>query len=83
MLKAAGVQISMDGRGRVFDNIFIERRWRTVTYEHISLQDYRNGWDLEQGLTTYFQLYNTARPHQALDYRIPEQVHFENSATTR
>ncbi len=73
--------MSMDGRGRVFNNLFIERLWRTVKYEHIYFQDYRNGWDLERGLTRYFHFYNTARPHQALDYRTPEQVHFENSAT--
>lgn len=82
-LEAAGGRISMDGRGRVFDNIFIERLWRTVKYEHIYLQDHRNGWELERGLTMYFQFYNTARPHQALDYRTLEQVHFEKSATTR
>ena len=75
-LKAAGVQISMDGRGRVFDNIFIERLWRTVKYEHVYLQDYRNGGDLERGLTAYFHFYNTARPHQALAYRTPAQVHW-------
>jgi putative transposase len=80
-LEAAEVQISMDGRGRVFDNIFIERLWRTVKYEDIYLHDYRNGVDLERGVTTYFQFYNTDRPHQALDYRTPEQVHFEKSAT--
>ena len=80
-LETAGVRMSMDGRGRVFNNIFIERLWRTVKYEHIYLQDYRNGWELERGLTRYFHFYNTARPHQALDYRTPEQVHFENSAT--
>ncbi len=80
-LEAAGVQISMDGRGRVFDNIFIERLWRTVKYEYIYLSDHRDGADLERGLTTYFRFYNTDRPHQALDYRTPEQVHFENSAS--
>lgn len=57
-LDAAEVQISMDGRGRVFDNIFIERLWRTVKYEDIYLHDYRNGVDLERGLPTYFQFYN-------------------------
>jgi putative transposase len=66
----------MDGRGRVFDNIFIERLWRTVKYEDIYLQDYRNGWELEQGLTRYFRFYNTDRPHQALGYCTPEQIHF-------
>ena len=75
-LEAAGVRISMDGRGRVFDNIFIERLWRTVKYEHVYLQDYRNGGDLERGLTAYFHFYNTARPHQALAYRTPAQVHW-------
>lgn len=72
-LEAAEVQISMDGRGRVFGNIFIERLWRTVKYEDIYLHDYRNGVDLERGLTTYFQFYNTDRPHQSLDYRTPDK----------
>ena len=71
----------MDGRGRVFDNIFIERLWRTVKYEDIYLHDYWNGNDLEQGLTTYFQFYNTERPHQALGYRTPEYVHFEQATS--
>ncbi len=75
-LKAAGVQISMDGRGRVFDNIFIERLWRTVKYEYLYLTDHRDGVELERGLTTYFRIYNTERPHQALGYRTPEYVHF-------
>ena len=77
-LQAAGVQISMDGRGRVFDNIFIERLWRTVKYEYIYLHDHHDGSDLEQGLTTYFQFYNTERPHQTLGYRTPEQVQIIN-----
>ena len=80
-LEAAGVQISMDGRGRVFDNIFIERLWRTVKYEHLYLQDHQNGWELERGLTMYFHFYNTARPHQALGYRTPEQIHFGRKPT--
>lgn len=79
-LEAAGVRISMDGRDRVFDNIFIERLWRTVKYENIYLHDYRNGVDREQGLTTYFQFYNTALPHQALGYCTPEQVHVEKQS---
>ena len=56
----------MDGRGRVFDNIFIERLWRTVKYEYVYLTDHRDGWELERGLATYFRFYNTERPHQAL-----------------
>ncbi len=67
----------MDGRGRVFDNIFIERLWRTIKYEYLYLTDHRDGSELERGLTTYFRLYNTARPHQALGYRMPERVHFQ------
>lgn len=82
MVEPAGVRSSMDGRGRVCDNIFIERLWRTVKYEHISLQDYRSGWDLERGLTTEFHCYNTARPPQALGDRTPEQVHFEYPGDT-
>jgi putative transposase len=81
-LLAAGVQISMDGRGRVFDNIFIERLWRTVKYEYLYLADHRAGFDLERGLRTYFGFYNTERPHQALGYRTPEHVHFEKLPTT-
>lgn len=80
-LKMAGVQISMDGRGRVFDNIFIERLWRTVKYEYLYLSDHRDGLELERGLTTYFRFYNTARPHQALGYRTPEYVHFAKTPT--
>ena len=76
-LHAAGVQISMDGRGRVFDNIFIKRLWRTVKYEYVYLADHRNGVDLKQGLRTYFRFYNTERPHQALDYRTPEAAYFK------
>lgn len=76
-LSAAGVQISMAGRGRVFDNIFIERLWRTVKYEYLYLTDHRDDTELARGLTTYFRFYNTARPHQALGYCTPEQVHFD------
>jgi len=78
-LKAAGIKISMDGRGRVFDNIFIERLWRTVKYEYIYLTDQQDGVDLERGLTIYFRFYNTERPHQALGYQTPEAVHFAKS----
>lgn len=76
-LETAGIRISMDGRGRVFDNIFIERLWRTVKYEYVYLSDHRDGAELERGLSTYFKFYNTDRPHQALGYRTPEQIHFE------
>lgn len=75
-LEEAGAQISMDGRGRVFDNIFIERLWRTVKYEDIYLKDYATVSDLDQGLRHYFSFYNHERPHQSLGYRPPAQVHF-------
>jgi len=57
-LESAGVKISMDGRGGVFDNIFIERLWRTVKYEDIYLRNYAMSMELEQGLDRYFQFYN-------------------------
>jgi putative transposase len=76
LLETAGVHISMDGRGRVFDNIFIERLWRTVKYEHLYLYDYEMVPAVVQGLDSYFQFYNTERPHQSLAYRTPAQIHF-------
>lgn len=74
-LERAGVQISMDGRGRVFDNIFVERLWRTVKYEHLYLYDYESVPAVAQGLARYFEFYNTRRPHQSLDYRTPAEIH--------
>jgi len=70
------VKISMDGKGRALDNIFIERLWRTVKYENIYLKDYRNGKELYHGLEEYFSFYNTRRPHQSLGYRVPEDIHY-------
>ena len=61
------VRISMDGRGRVFDNIFIERLWRTVKYDNIYVQEYQTLRDVRMGLKEYFNFYNTERIHQALD----------------
>jgi putative transposase len=74
-LKAAGTQISMDGRGRALDNVFVERLWRSVKYEEIYLRDYRSVWDAREHLGRYFQFYNHVRPHQALDYRTPAGVY--------
>lgn len=74
VLLAAGVHISMDGKGRAIDNIFVERLWRTVKYEDIYLRAYADGWELEAGLATYFAFYNGQRFHQALAYQTPEQV---------
>ena len=77
-VQAAGSLVSMDGRGRVFDNIFIERLWRSVKYEDIYLYDYNTGPELNQGLDAYFTFYNHERPHQAHGYQTPYAV-FTNS----
>jgi putative transposase len=70
------VAISMDGRGRVTDNIFIERLWRSVKYEEIYLKDHATGTDLCKGLTDWFEVYTHHRPHQALGYRTPFEVYY-------
>jgi putative transposase len=75
-LEVADIRISMDGRGRVFDNIFIERLWRSVKYEAVYLHDYENVTAAIRGLARYFQFYNQERLHQALDYKTPAQVYF-------
>jgi putative transposase len=75
-LAQAEIQISMDGKGRALDNIFIERLWRSVKYEDIYLKDYVTVPALVRGLDSYFQLYNDDRPHQSLAYRTPAEVHF-------
>jgi putative transposase len=76
-LESANVQVSMDGRGRAFDNIFIERLWRTVKYEDIYLKEYDTVPALAAGLASYFHFYNYQRPHQSLQYRVPAVVHFD------
>lgn len=75
VLKHKGVQISMDGRGRALDNIFVERLWRSVKYEDIYLKGYANMIELTVGLTEYFAFYNGERPHQSLSNLTPEQVY--------
>lgn len=74
-LEAAGVRVSMDGRGRCLDNVFVERLWRSVKYEDVYLRGYESVSALERGLTAYFWFYNQERPHQSLDYRTPAEVH--------
>jgi putative transposase len=69
-----GIQVSMDGRGRALDNIFIERLWRTVKYEEVYLKDYLNLREAIDNLKCYFWFYNQERPHQALGYRTPAAV---------
>ena len=73
-LRDAGVQISMDGRGRVFDNIFIEHLWRTVKVEEVYLRDYQTVAEAVLGLSRYFEFYNQERLHAALGYRTPAEV---------
>lgn len=73
LLLNKGVQISMDHRGRAFDNIFTERLWRSVKYEEVYLHDYLSPREARLGLDRYFQLYNNERPHQALGYRTPAE----------
>lgn len=75
-LKEAGIRISMDGRGRVFDNIFIERLWRSVKYEEVYVHDYRSVSEARYRLSEYFHLYNQERLHQALGYRTPYEVYY-------
>lgn len=69
------VRISMDGRGRVFDNIFIERLWRTVKYNNIYVQEYSTLTEARAGLKEYFELYNTERIHQSLNYKTPWEIY--------
>ena len=75
-LEAAGIQISMDGRGRALDNVFVERLWRSVKYEEVYVKDYETPGEARQGLGNYFHFYNEERPHQALDDRTPAAVYF-------
>ena len=69
------VQISMDGRGRCFDNIFVERLWRTVKQEEVYLKEYADVWEAEESLRKYFYFYNYQRPHQSLGYKTPFEAY--------
>jgi putative transposase len=74
-LEAAGVAVSMDGKGRCLDNVFVERLWRSVKYEDIYLHSYATVPELTVGLGRYFRFYNSVRPHQSLDYQTPAAVY--------
>ena len=76
-LKASNVRISMDGRGRVQDNIFIERLWWTLKYQYLYLRTFDNGTQLRKGLEQWFKMYNGERSHQALDNLTPDEVYFD------
>jgi len=75
ILKSADIQISIDGRARALDNVFVERLWRTVNSEHLYLMDYASVPDLEMGLHAYFRFYNHERLHQRLDCQTQEELH--------
>lgn len=80
-LKRAGIRISMDGRGRALDNIFIERFWRSIKYEDIYIKEYSTVPALAAGLDSYFTFYNQERPHQSLGYLTPAEVYFFGRTT--
>ena len=79
VLQAHAVRISMDGRGRVFDNIFTERLWRSVKYEEVYLHDYHSVREGKHGIGRYIEFYNHTRLHQALNYQTPAEVHFQST----
>jgi putative transposase len=82
VLKAAGIAISMDGKGRWIDNVFIERLWRSVKYEEVYLHAYEDDSQAKAGLSRYFAFCNTRRSHQSLDYRTPDAVYFAALTST-
>ncbi len=79
VLKDNGVDISMDGKGRWVDNVFVERLWRSVKYEDVYLRAYETPTELRAGLGRYFEFYNTRRRHSALDRRTPDAVYFDQA----
>lgn len=76
-LKEEGIAISMDGRGRALDNVFVERLWRSLKYEDVYLKSYRDVPEMKQGVDGWFAFYNHERPHQSLDYRTPAEVYHD------
>jgi putative transposase len=76
-LSSRGIRISMDGRGRWIDNVFVERLWRSVKYEEVYLKAYESLGEARRGLGDYFEFYNSRRRHQGLDYRTPDEVYWD------
>jgi len=81
-LKKDDIRISMDGRGRVFDNIFVERLWRSVKYEEVYLHHYQTVSEARSGLARYFLFYNTERLHESLGYQTPYEVYVKEQVTS-
>ena len=73
----------MDGRGRLYDNIFVERLWRSVKYEEVYLHDYQSVPEAKERLALYFDFYNTERPHASLEYRIPLEAYYGISSASK
>ena len=82
-LEAQGIAISMDGKGRALDNVFVERLWRTVKYEEVYLREYADGWEAERRLESYFRFYCEEQIRQALGYRTPAEVYGERDSRRR
>ena len=76
VLKQNGIKISMDGKGRALDNIFIERLWRSLKYEEIYLKEYQTAEDLKKSLSVYFMFFNTERPHKSLETATPDEYYY-------
>lgn len=81
-LKENHINISMDGKGRVLDNVYVERLWRSLKYENIHLNDYGSLTELRRGVEEYFRFFNTERPHQSFDYRTPDEIYYETCGKT-
>jgi len=78
LLQGHGIQVSMDGKGRWVDNVFVERLWKSVKYEEVYLHAYDSVSQARQGLQRYFQFYNERRPHSSLDGKTPDSVYFDS-----
>jgi len=83
ILEEKKIKISMDGKGRALDNVFVERLWRSVKYEDVYLRKYENMFDCEFGLKKYFTFYNFTRIHQGLDYKTPAEIYLPNAKERR
>ena len=77
ILEEAGIRISIDGRGRAYDNIFVERLWRSVKYEEVYLHQYLTVSEARRSLNQYFMFYNTERIHESLGYKTPHEIYFK------